>query len=46
MRTARLLFLFLSIQFFLYNMGLLSRRLSLLGSIVSLLVPGAAMWKR
>ena len=38
MRTTRVLFLFLSIQFFLYNMGLLGRRLSLLASAVSLFV--------
>lgn len=38
MRKARVLFLFLSVQFFLYNMGLLGRRLSLLASAVSLIV--------
>lgn len=38
MRTARILSLFLSIQFFLYNMGLLGRRLSLLASALSLLI--------
>lgn len=38
MRVTRILFLFLSIQFFLYNMGLLGRRLSILASVVSLFV--------
>lgn len=38
MRATRVFFLFLSIQFFLYNMGLLGRRLSLLVSAVSLFV--------
>ncbi|MCK4236299.1 MAG: hypothetical protein KAX38_04210, partial [Candidatus Krumholzibacteria bacterium] len=38
MPATRVIFFFLSIQFFLYNMGLLGRRLSLLASVVSLLV--------
>ncbi|UCF06884.1 MAG: hypothetical protein JSV33_07645 [bacterium] len=38
MRIIRLLLFFLSIQFFLYNMGLLGRRLSVLASAVTLLL--------
>ena len=38
MRTARVLFFLLSIQFFLYSMGFVGRRLSILASVTSLLV--------